>query len=487
MKTGKKHLSEMEETSSAPLRIAIIGAGFSGTALAAALYRQADKPCEIFLYEKTGRFGAGEAYKTPFPFHLLNVRAKHMSIFEDEQTHYVDWLRNYPEKSLYVDDTKPIEEQFTPRLLYGLYLKHLLDEMQAGGNKTVTVHLQTAEVVDIKQKPVPLIMLENGRQQQVNKIVFALGNQSVTSFPFPVAKEMKCIHHSWDYIAPTFIQPDQNVMIVGTGLSMIDTVLTLYKRQHKGKIYTVSRHGLLPLPHAHNEHLDNTFQLDNCADIRAITKYLRSSSADKVATGGDWRSLISAMNLEIPLIWSRLSDNDKRRFMHHLLPYWNIHRHRVHNEIAAILENLIVKKQLEVIPARIQRIEKKSATICVRGSGQLRKLSVDWLINCMGPSNNIRATKQPLLQKLFRRKDISTDSMNLGFDMTPTGALKNVDGQVSSVLFAIGSARRGMDWAASSVPEIRPQIYQLASHLLQQSGNNNDNINDCLLAECIGR
>ena len=53
-----------------PLKIGIIGAGFSGTALTAVLHRMAQKPIEIILFDKTGCFGVGDAYNTPFPFFI---------------------------------------------------------------------------------------------------------------------------------------------------------------------------------------------------------------------------------------------------------------------------------------------------------------------------------------------------------------------------------------------------------------------------------
>src|SRR3990167_4297621 len=123
------------------LRIAIIGAGFSGTALAAALHRIVNHPCEITLFDKSGRFGSGDAYSTPFPFHLLNVRACDMSIFEDEPDHYVNWLQSNREIQPYLDQQIPLPDQFTPRIFYGAYLKDLLQKMQYDGEDKLTLRL----------------------------------------------------------------------------------------------------------------------------------------------------------------------------------------------------------------------------------------------------------------------------------------------------------------------------------------------------------
>ena len=40
------------------------------------------------------------------------------------------------------------------------------------------------------------------------------------------------------------------MVIIGTGLSMVDQALSLLNKGHRGPILAYSRRGLLPLPHA---------------------------------------------------------------------------------------------------------------------------------------------------------------------------------------------------------------------------------------------
>ena len=56
-------------------RIAIIGAGFSGSLLAVQLLRRFSPQARVYLVEKSAQFGRGLAYATGNPNHLLNVRA----------------------------------------------------------------------------------------------------------------------------------------------------------------------------------------------------------------------------------------------------------------------------------------------------------------------------------------------------------------------------------------------------------------------------
>jgi len=64
--------------------VAIIGGGFSGTALAVQLLRRArDRPLKLALIERRGEAGRGVAYNTVSPAHVLNVPAGRMSLLPE--------------------------------------------------------------------------------------------------------------------------------------------------------------------------------------------------------------------------------------------------------------------------------------------------------------------------------------------------------------------------------------------------------------------
>ena len=277
---------------STPLKIGIIGVGFSGTVLALQLQRLSQVPIEIVLFEKRGCFGLGEAYSTPYPFHLLNIPAHNMSAFEDEPGHFVSWLRANQATNAYLDPNIPITEQFVPRLLYGNYLQDLLCTLQSDVTGKIKITWVPTEVTDvIREHDQAKLILRNKKEISVDKVALALGNFSPRSFPFPISADMNCIHHSWDYTAASRIGKHDPVLIIGTGLSMIDVVLTLYHQGHQGKIYALSRHGLLPLPHA-DQQLPVVGMEENVSNnLLALTKHMRKQSESYVNKGGDWRSM----------------------------------------------------------------------------------------------------------------------------------------------------------------------------------------------------
>ena len=98
-------------------KVAIIGFGASGIMTFHNLVRfhknNAKSLLEIYIFDKSP-INKGIAYSTKNVNHLLNVRAKGMSVVEEDNLHFVSWLK--------VNGYKYSQEDFVPRVIYGLYL-----------------------------------------------------------------------------------------------------------------------------------------------------------------------------------------------------------------------------------------------------------------------------------------------------------------------------------------------------------------------------
>lgn len=73
------------------MRVAVIGAGFSGTMVACHLLRRGARVC---LFERSGTFGPGLAYGAAGPVHLLNVPVGSMSAHADVPDDFLGWVRD---------------------------------------------------------------------------------------------------------------------------------------------------------------------------------------------------------------------------------------------------------------------------------------------------------------------------------------------------------------------------------------------------------
>lgn len=445
-----------------PLRIGIIGAGFCGTALAANLQQRARRPLEIILCEQTGHYAAGFAYRTPFPYHLLNVRAKDMSAFEDQPQHFVDWIAANPCYHHYFSK-ESVDDQFAPRMLYHVYLKDLLKQVERS-SKTNLSYI-ASEIVDVNVKADHVALITKQKQSiHVDKVVLATGNLPPNRFPFPVSNT-NIINNSWDYESILNVPKSEPVLIVGTGLSMIDAVLTLHQHEHQAIIYAVSRHGLLPLPHTD---VQGIYDLDwniEATSIRQIMHTFRKTVAELAPQSIDWRMLINSLRMQAPDIWQRLSLQEKRRFFRHLLPYWSIHRHRVHDPIAALLSQLQCEKRLQIVAGHMQSVNNGVATINCR-TGKKINLNAKYLINCMGPASKLTTQTPSLIASLIHQRQAQFDALQMGLATNLKGGLQTSEG-FSTQLFALGALRKGSEFECNAVPELRKQVAQLTNHLMQ--------------------
>lgn len=445
------------------LHIAIIGAGFSGTAMAAALHRYTPQPLSIYLFEKTGQFAAGDAYRTPFAYHLLNARAGDMSAFEDDANHFVSWLQTHVTAKL--SDDVPLNRQFVPRVLYYEYLQSLLHEIDGHCDAKVTLNRIPDEVMNIETCGDQVrIITRHQPPVLVDKVVLATGNNPPAKMPFAMSSEMRCIENPWDYTSLNQIPADDPVLIIGTGLSMVDAVLTLHHQQHRGKITAVSRRGLLPLPHS-----------ETCApvhlnfdawprDVRGLMRVLRKEAAALTAQGGDWRGLMSAMRLQLQTIWQEMNEINRKRFLRHVLPYWNIHRHRVHVKLHDLMMEMQAKGQLNVLAGRVLSAKQEAVEVRLRQSRQIESIPVKHIINCMGSS--FEPSEQPLMQSLLSNGLVRLDALRLGMSAAEDCALISSSGSVSTNCYVLGPPMRGEVWECIAVPEIRKQCKTLAHTLL---------------------
>ncbi len=445
--------------------IAIVGGGFSGVALAAALHRYAKQPVEIYIFEKTGQFGAGEAYRTPYIWHLLNARAGEMSALQDEPDQFVRWLQL--NAATYLDTASPHARQFVPRVLYSQYLCSLMTTIFRDENGLVKLHLVPEEIVDLVHDAHKIkLTAGNDKEYIVDQAVLAIGNNPPARIPYDIPANIQCIDNPWDYTALKDIPKEAPVMIVGTGLSMIDAVLTLHHQQHRGKIYALSRRGLLPLPHTETCHTATLNIANLPRDVKGLMKALRAEADRMIEAGEDWRAIMQQMRCNLQDIWVQMDERNKKRFMRHVLSYWNIHRHRVHEKLSALLTRLQQEGQLEVMSGRLAGVSEQGVTARLRHQHQPTVFPVTHIINCMGSSNNISATEQPMLAALMQRGNVCHDDLKLGLLTNRKYELITAQGHVLPACYTLGPPMRGVIWECIAVPEIRQQCKELAQLLL---------------------
>lgn len=330
--------------------IVIVGGGATGVILAAHLMKVAGDGFRVTLIEKREEVGKGLAYSTTLPDHRLNVTIERMSAYADNALHFSRWF------SAKHPNTRSDSQVFAKRAEYGLYLSQLFAQLLASEADRGRLRRIRGECLHIQPAGSSLdVQLSDGTSLAAHVVILATGHAPDGLSELPMAVRLGSSED-------TPLDPTSRVVILGSGLSMIDAWLSLRHRGHAGKILAVSRRGLLPLPHAAKR---NPIRLD-VADIPLGTElsYFVRWFADLIEeterAGGDWRDVIDGIRPFNRQIWRDWPATAKRRFLEHTKAWWDIHRHRIPPDIHARAEKALAAGELKLLAAKV--VEAKNST-----------------------------------------------------------------------------------------------------------------------------
>uniref|UniRef100_UPI0025C4F1E5 FAD/NAD(P)-binding protein n=1 Tax=Brevundimonas sp. UBA7534 TaxID=1946138 RepID=UPI0025C4F1E5 len=319
-----------------PPHVIVIGAGFSGLLTGIHLLRSSPA-VRVTLIERRDAFGPGTAYDTGNADHLLNVRLGNMSAFPDEPAHLSDWLAQQP--------SWQASGEFITRGTYGAYLRSLLDAAVMDNPGRLDLIAGQAVALD-RQNDAWAARLEDGRSLASKSVVIAIGNQE-PSTPPGVDEDLRrsplYVENPWTGIAQVPGHA-RDVLLIGTGLTAVDVAIALDRPSRT--VTALSRHGLLPRAHATvaTPAADLTFS----GGPAQVLHEAREASRDR-----DWREVFDALRHQAIALWRSWSLPERQRFIRHVRPVWDVHRHRLAPVIARRLSSLIADGSLTVIARKI--------------------------------------------------------------------------------------------------------------------------------------
>jgi uncharacterized NAD(P)/FAD-binding protein YdhS len=472
-------------------RIIIIGGGASGVMMAAHLLRLHSNELRITLIERSAMLGRGLAYATPNCAHLLNVRVANMSAFADEPDHFWHWLIR---QGAAPSSDCPDRFCFVPRALYGLYLESLLEPYRARSGSHGSFARVLGEAQNVEATPENIdVTLADGSVHSGDLLILACGydvddraaddkgDGVLHASPWQMSAVLiddlgafangQPVSDLPERFAGGGVSPDATVLLLGTGLTMVDCVLTLLDEGHHGKILALSRRGLCP--QAHRVIAAATFDAADMpfgTSLAYVCRWLRAQVRRETARGGDWRAVVDGIRPYSQMLWQHLTLESRARFLRHARPWWESHRHRMAPQVAARLQAAMARGQLEVVAAKVIRaVPAGSGTRVVyrrRGFARIETLEAARIIDCTGLLRDPNATRNPILKSLLDRGLARPDSLRIGFDVDANCALIDKAGRASRNIFAIGPLTQAAFWEIIAIPDIRVQVAQLAASRL---------------------
>lgn len=431
--------------------ILIVGGGASGVLAAAHVLRQ-DPAARVTLVEPRDRIGLGLAYSTPDRNHLLNVRAGNMSALADDPRHLLTWLSDKGHESA--------PDRFISRSLYGDYLADLLSHWQIGrAPRFRRAHAICTGLTEVPQGLVATF--DDGTAQLADHAILATGH----SLPRPAGNS--AIQPAWDPIPD--LPAEATVLVLGTGLTMVDQVLSLLDAGFEGRILAMSRRGLLPRAHRPTAPLRLGPQdIPFGASTGALCRWMRGLARQAESQGGTWRDAMDALRPYVRRIWRSLPIEERRRFLRHGQRWWDIHRHRMPPLSESRLLAAMADGQLSLMQGDILRVEATDTGILARyrpfRAATSETLAATHAIDARGLRG--RPSDSPLLRRLLDEGTARMDPLGIGLDIADDGSVVRADGTPSSRLSAIGPVSRAAFWEITAIPDIREQAASLAGRIV---------------------
>jgi len=405
------------------------------------------------LIDGSGREGQGVAYSTQEPAHVLNVRAEVMSAWADDLEHFVRAAESE-------GDTR---RDFVQRQQFGRYLRTILKEAVEAGLVQVARHQAISAEPSASGWSV---RLDDGERVDASALVLALGNQPPEPLPFG-QHSARVINNPWGGEALAAVEDlassHEDVLLVGTGLTMVDAVLSLDAAGHRGRIVGLSRRGLIPRGHS-NDMVPAPVEADEVphGHVGTLWRWLRKRGAQV-----GWRAAVDSLRPHAHRLWQAFPLEEQRRFSRHARPWWDVHRHRIAPEVAQRLHDMIAEGRLEIVAGRIQSVEDGQHGLTVtyhrRSRTAVEERSFAYMINCTGPLGTISRTRDPMLKGMLADGLAKPDALGIALDVDERSRIAG-----ARLAWAMGPMTKGRYWEIIAVPDIRGQAAEVAEDIAME-------------------
>lgn len=447
--------------------VLVVGGGAAGSLTALHLAREATDAVDLVVVDPAPRLASGTAFSTTDPGHLLNVPASGMSALPDDPGHFALWRSR-------TTGAEVDPHEFAPRRDWGRYLLETLDDqLRASASVTLTHVCRRAVAVDRRGDGV-VLTLDDGTELRGDALVVGTGLPAPSPAWAPAALRAsdRFVADPWAPGALARLRdeegPAPDVLVVGTGLTMVDVVTTLATGSTRF-VHAVSRSGRLPRRHADGPQAPVVPDVTRWGhDLASIVDHTHAHLREAEAATGDWRPGLDGLRHRVQDLWGRLDEADRLAFLDRHAGAWSRIRHRIPPPSAQRLGGLLAEGRLTTASAEVTGATELPHGLRIALSDGTTR-DVGWVVNCTGPGTDVRRLGDPLLDDLPRPREggelAVCATAGLGF-RTRDGRLLGSSGRPGAPVWVLGALRRGELWESTAVPEIRLQAAAVATAVL---------------------
>ncbi|AHI24075.1 hypothetical protein BGC31_06475 [Komagataeibacter xylinus] len=447
--------------------IAIIGGGCSGAALAWHLARGTSTPIRMTVFEPRPFLGAGLAYGTTDPQHRVNVPASRMSIDTSQPDDFARWIQQTDALAADPAAIRPDGSSFPARAVFGRYVADRLAPTLHSGAAT---HLRR-KVADVHRSPDGGWVITDtvGDATAADIVVIATSHPApqppelLRDLHLPAGHHPVLVTNPWRAGALEDIAPSDRILIIGTGLSMADVVVTLTARGHAGKITAISRRG--QRSHGHAAHaVDPVGQFVSPPSRTVVHLLRRVRQALAAHPDQPWQAVFDRLREQAPDIWAALPLPERRRLIRHLRPFWDTHRFRIAPQAEDVLHARERAGTLDIVAGRLTGVQVargRFVTTIRHGATVERDGTYDAIITTTGPAHGAIIQTVPYLRELAAAGLVEMDATGLGLHVDALGRAR-VGSRHEGTLFVAGPLARGRFGELMGLPEVTRHAEKLA-------------------------
>ncbi|WP_294642685.1 FAD/NAD(P)-binding protein [uncultured Aureimonas sp.] len=438
--------------------LAIIGGGFTGAAVAYHLAQSAaGRQAKIVVVEPREVLGAGLAYSTRDPAHRINVPADRMSLDTQDPDAFARWLRATGAVADDPDAVSASGQAFPQRGLFGRYVADALAPFVASGR---IVHRRTAAeaIRRLSDGTFDVVLADGSLHADLVVVATTHPPPAVPAALRALSGDPRFVVDPGEPDALDGVPPDARVLVVGSGLTAADMVASLDRRGHRGPILMLSRNGLRSRGHAPSAvEPFGDFTSTPGRTARELTRRARQAITEAKGQGISWHAVLDALRGDGAAIWGALPEAERRRVVHRLRSFWDVHRFRIAPQVADVLDRLDAAGRLRLVAASLASSRPDAGGLHVawrpRGGRAVETGRFDVVVNTTGPAHRAVVDREPV-RSLFEAGLVDLDRVGLGLRVDADHRALGRDGEIVPGLFIAGPLARGTFGELMGLPQV---------------------------------
>ncbi len=431
------------------LDICIIGGGFTGAAAAIACLKRLERPFRLFIVEPSTTLGRGVAFGSHYPLHLLNVRARDLSVQVDRPGDFLNWAFSQIDQgendlSLH----QGLAHAFLPRQLFGEYVRQRLFEA-ADERDDVGFNIINDAALSCRRSTGRFhIQLSKGDSLSADVVVLAT---AYGLLPPSTSGRLA----PYDALPRAQLSKAKSMALIGSGLTMVDMLLAARRDGFSGIATVFSRRGQIARSHAPKGVVPREVALPHSKRLSRLTASLRIACEAAETHGTPWQAIVNGLRPSLQDLWQALPIAEQARFLRHVRPFWDTHRHRLPPEVHERIQAEFAEGRAVLVRGHVIDVARVADGVVLtwkrRGAKEPETFHTDLAFGCTGYRPDLHS---PLIRSLLDQGLASTDAHELGLKVERNGQALQADDSQTPGLFALGPLCQGSLWEITAVPEI---------------------------------